>query len=98
MIVSILVNRFLFMAIHKGGRGIKAPYETTHIRIPVPLKAQIEALISDYRQSEQNEFVKEQMQPDEAVEYAREILKQKKSASVSVQKLLTAIYRQKIEL
>jgi hypothetical protein len=64
----------------------------------VPLKAQIEALISDYRQTERNEFVKEQMQLDEAVEYAREILKQKKSASVSVQKLLTAIYRQKIEL
>lgn len=33
-----------------GGRGIKAPYESTHIRVPVPLKPQIEAIIEDYRE------------------------------------------------
>jgi hypothetical protein len=32
-----------------GGRGKKAPYETTHVRIPVDLKSQIELLIKDYR-------------------------------------------------
>lgn len=35
----------------KGGRGKKAPYETTHMRIPLPLKLQIEKLIEDYRLS-----------------------------------------------
>jgi hypothetical protein len=32
-----------------GGRGKKAPYETTHVRIPVDLKYQIELLVEDYR-------------------------------------------------
>lgn len=34
-----------------GGRGKKAPYETTHVRIPVDLKSQIEKLIEEYRQN-----------------------------------------------
>lgn len=86
------------MATPKGGRGVKAPYETTHIRLPVPLKAQVEALIADYRQSEQIEFSKQQLDLTDAVQVAQDILRQKKSAAVSLQKLLTAIYRQKIEL
>jgi len=32
-----------------GGRGKKAPYETTHVRIPVDLKSQVELLVEDYR-------------------------------------------------
>jgi hypothetical protein len=32
-----------------GGRGKKAPYETTHVRIPVDLKPQIEELIENFR-------------------------------------------------
>jgi hypothetical protein len=32
-----------------GGRGKKAPYETTHVRIPVDLKLQIEELIENFR-------------------------------------------------
>jgi hypothetical protein len=32
-----------------GGRGKKAPYETTHVRIPVDLKPQVEVLIEQFR-------------------------------------------------
>jgi deoxyribodipyrimidine photolyase-like uncharacterized protein len=32
-----------------GGRGKKAPYETTHVRIPVDLKAQVEKLVEEFR-------------------------------------------------
>jgi hypothetical protein len=32
-----------------GGRGKRAPYETTHVRIPVDLKPQIELLIEEFR-------------------------------------------------
>ena len=32
-----------------GGRGKKAPYETTHVRIPIDLKPQIELLIEEFR-------------------------------------------------
>lgn len=32
-----------------GGRGRKAPYETTHVRIPVDLKPQVELLVEQFR-------------------------------------------------
>ena len=32
-----------------GGRGKKAPYETTHVRIPVDLKSQVELLVEEFR-------------------------------------------------
>ena len=34
-----------------GGRGRKAPYETTHVRIPVDLKPQIELLVEEFREN-----------------------------------------------
>ena len=33
----------------KGGRGKKAPYETTHCRIPLPLKPIVEQLANAYK-------------------------------------------------
>lgn len=38
------------MSEFKGGRGNKAPYQTTHIRIPEPLKPEIEAIVADFKQ------------------------------------------------
>lgn len=32
-----------------GGRGIKAPYETTHVRVPIPIKGKVQALIDEFR-------------------------------------------------
>lgn len=32
-----------------GGRGKKAPYITTHVRVPEPIKSHIESLISEYK-------------------------------------------------
>lgn len=34
-----------------GGRGQKAPYQTTQMRVPLPLKAQFESEIERYRTS-----------------------------------------------
>ena len=28
----------LIMSVWKGGRGVKAPYESTHVRVPEPIK------------------------------------------------------------
>lgn len=36
------------MVTHKGGRGIKTPYKTKPVRVPVPLVAQISELVSRY--------------------------------------------------
>jgi hypothetical protein len=34
----------------KGGRGKKAPYETSHYRIPQPIKPTVEMLAEQYRE------------------------------------------------
>jgi hypothetical protein len=34
----------------RGGRGKRAPYETTQMRVPIPIKTQLESLIADYRE------------------------------------------------
>ena len=34
-----------------GGRGQKAPYETVQVRCPVPIKSEVDALISAFRES-----------------------------------------------
>lgn len=85
----------------KGGRGIKAPYETTTMRVPVPLQAELEKRVEDYR-----EFLVNGTQPTEdrvvsrqdAIAHAKEILKQKKSARQSIEKLLQVLYGGDIDL
>lgn len=93
----------------KGGRGLKAPYETTHARIPVPLKPKIDKLVDEYR-----ELILDGKQPErekfncpdsmtlttvgEAKAIAQDILKQKKSAKISLEKLLTSLYNGEVKL
>jgi predicted RNase H-like nuclease (RuvC/YqgF family) len=58
-----------------GGRGLKAPYETTHVRVPIPIKASVQALIDDFRERQIQSSIKplttleetedEQDEPDE---------------------------------
>ncbi len=91
------------MTVWKGGRGVKAPYETTHVRIPVAIKQQVEELSKAYKDGTLNELnqpasVDEQLSFDDAVELARQILKKKKSARVSIESLLTGIYGKQIKL
>lgn len=82
------------MAVWKGGRGVKAPWTTTHVRIPEPIKARVEAMSQAFKDGELNEPIAY----DEAIEAAQKIIKQKKSAKVSMQSLLTAIYGKEITL
>lgn len=83
------------MAVWRGGRGVKAPYETTHVRVPLPIKDQVEEIVQSFKDGRLAEK-EESMSIDEAVENARRILKQKKSARVSMESLLTAIYRKDV--
>lgn len=83
------------MTVWRGGRGVKAPYESTHVRVPVPIKDRVEVLckaFKDGRLDDENSFPT----LDESVETARKILKQKKSARISLESLLTSIYGQDI--
>lgn len=96
----------------KGGRGHNAPYETTHLRVPVPIKEQLQLVIDDYKelvvtgQIEPSEYVVQnfdkeadiRLNKQEAIEIAKAILNQKKSARQSLNKLLTALYKEEIVL
>jgi predicted RNase H-like nuclease (RuvC/YqgF family) len=33
-----------------GGRGNKAPYKSTHVRVPIPIKSEVQALIDGFRE------------------------------------------------
>jgi hypothetical protein len=78
-----------------GGRGKKAPYETTHLRIPVPIKTDIEKLIENYRLSvidgiESND--NGLMSVEDAKLLTRKLIKSKTSKIDTLIKLLTSIY------
>lgn len=51
----------------KGGRGQKAPYETAQVRVPVPIKSEVERLIDSYRASVLNES--HETSPDNSDEF-----------------------------
>lgn len=86
----------------KGGRGQKAPWESTHIRCPIPIANQIRDEINRWK-SEQlggSEVEHEKLLTDfdSVINTAKKILKQKKSARISIEKLLTEIYGETVNL
>jgi hypothetical protein len=85
------------MTVWRGGRGVKAPYETTHVRIPVDIKDRVEELSRAYKEGRLEE-VSLPVDLDKAVELARGVLKKKKSARVSMESLLTAMYGEEVNL
>lgn len=93
------VNRFKTMTKPMGGRGKRAPYETTHMRVPLPLKSQIEQLIEDYRLSvlEGIESQPSELTPiEEALTIAQKLLRSKTAKNDTVAKLLTSIYKTEV--
>jgi hypothetical protein len=88
------------MAKPVGGRGKKAPYATTHLRIPIPIKPQIESMIESYRlsvidgiESQESEV----MALGDAIELSKKLLRSKTAKVDTVIKLLTAIYQTEIK-
>lgn len=84
----------------KGGRGHTAPYQTTHLRIPVELKPKLEQIVNDYKDAtlkgiEYSE--KKHLDIIKAIKLAKQILKSKKSAKFSLAKLLTSLYSVEIK-
>ena len=92
------------MSMPIGGRGKKAPYETSVLRIPVPLVPKIQSMIDDYRNlvvdgqvSEIEKYPKIAAAStltsySEALEEAKKIVKSKKSSAESLAKLLQVLY------
>jgi hypothetical protein len=98
------------MAILKGGRGKKAPYQSTHVRVPEPIKPAVEALIERFRllvveegltTDDAASQVEAQPQADcyskeQIIEAARYGLRSKKGAWRSVEKMLTALFGEEV--
>lgn len=84
------------MAVPKGGRGKKAPYNTVVVRIPEDLEARVESMTEQYRK-ELIEGVKTNegmtiKSLDEAKKLASQVISQKKNARISLAKLLQLLY------
>lgn len=75
------------MNIPKGGRGVKAPYETVVIRVPKPIESDVLELIQSYRDGS-DKPVTSNLDKQQLLDTANKILSQKKSAKLSVEKLL----------
>lgn len=86
------------MSFIKGGRGVRAPYESITMRVPVPIKDKVQKMVDDYRNNIDDEKNDEVLNYDIAIQLAQEILNQKKGAKISLQKLLTAIYHKDVIL
>jgi len=81
-----------------GGRGKKAPYVTTHMRIPEPVKTEVQRILDRFHGTEVEATEKPLTSLPEAMAIAKNILLQKKSARVSIEKLLTALYHTETKL
>lgn len=86
------------MAKHVGGRGLKASYKTTHVRVPEPIKPDVERLIERFHNGGDDSENNLLTTLDDAIVTAKSILDQKKSSRVSMSKLLTAIYGKNVQL
>lgn len=78
-----------------GGRGKKAPYQTTTKRIPVELEADIDSMIEQYRLRVIDGIEPETDRPlslDDAIKLSKSLLKAKKSKLDAIHKLVTTIY------
>jgi hypothetical protein len=97
----------------RGGRGKAAPYETTHVRVPLPIKDEVTALIEKWHNSQGPTQDSRELASDcnpltgnekpltnivEVVEIARQVLAKKKSARASMGMLIKAIFGEEIEL
>ena len=84
----------------KGGRGKKAPYETTIKRIPIELESQIESMIETYRLKVIDGIESQDtgiMPIEKTKELSRKLLRAKTSKINTVIKLVTSIYGVEID-
>lgn len=118
VIVLLLVNGFMNKNV--GGRGKKSPYDSTHVRVPLPIKDRVEEIkelyingaLEHYDQLLKDDHEKARLYEnlltgskdkvnssqnplpslDDALDQAKKLLKQKKSAKETIAKLLTGLY------
>ena len=97
IITNSNLQKIAIMNLPKGGRGKKANYETRVMRIPAPVASEVETLVHAFHSGEAVTDDELPTLPD-AIATAQAILKSKKSARLSMQRLLTAIYGAEVNL
>ena len=80
------------MPIPMGGRGHKVWYDTTTVRVPMPLLPSVRKLIKQFHGDMELEKTGELPTLSEATVEASKILHSKKSARQSIQILLKRLY------
>lgn len=80
-----------------GGRGKKMAYTSKTFRIPEPLWTDVEKLVTSFHNSEKLSS-ENSLNLEEAIKVAEVILKSKKSARISLSKLLSEIYNTEVSL
>ena len=84
------------MSARKGGRGHKAPYQTKQMRVTVPVQDKVREIVKQFHrelEGEETQDLKSSIKElDEAIDLAKSITRQKKSARISMAKLLSRIY------
>jgi hypothetical protein len=93
-----VLTGFFEMPKWTGGRGHKAPYETTHVRVPKPLLPEVKRLIDRFHSVNDEPVLNLETSLDDAIVAAKAIVLHKKSARVSMEKLLTALYKTEVKL
>jgi hypothetical protein len=82
----------------KGGRGKKAPYETTVVRVPDPVLEQVEAICDAYRNSQELPDSKPVTAFEDIRQEVDEWRKSTKVGKEKLQNLLQLIYGIDIDL
>lgn len=90
------------MAKLKGGRGYTAPYQTTHIRVPVALKGKLQCFVDEWVDLvldgliDPSQVYEDLHKLDKdgklAIIQAKYVLKKKQSARVSMAELVNRLY------
>lgn len=96
--LSKMLTTLISMSKPVGGRGKKAAYTSTHVRVPEPLVSEVEALKRKFFGVEEEEAVNPLPTLENAMAIAKGILLNKKSAKLSLEKLLTALYNTQVKL
>jgi vacuolar-type H+-ATPase subunit I/STV1 len=79
-----------------GGRGLRAPYETTHVRVPIPIKASVQALIDEFRERQTQSPIKPLTSLEEAEEEEEEESELSDSETIKSQAEMIRAYASEI--
>jgi len=80
------------MVIPKGGRGVKAPYETVVMRVPKPLEADILEQVHNFREGKER-VLEEHVSKQDMIALAKSLMAAKKSKKLALEKLLQVFYK-----